>query len=98
MATVSFKIDGHPYKIACADGGEKHVAELANYVDQKARALRESNGFIPEGQLLAMITILLAEEVFQRQKNESGITSEVIEKIETFSEKILALANEMEKS
>ena len=98
MAIVSFKIDGHPYKIACADGGEEHVMELAAYVDQKAHSLRGANGFIPEGQLLAMITILLAEEVFQRQKNESGITSEVIEKIETFSEKILALANEMEKS
>ena len=98
MAVVSFKIDGHSYKIACSDGGEQHVMELASYVDQKARTLRESNGFIPEGQLLAMITILLAEEVFQRQKNESGRISEVVEKIDIFSEKILALANEIEKS
>jgi len=98
MAVVSFKIDGHPYKIACADGGEQHVLELAAYVNQKAGALKGANGFIPEGQLLAMITILLAEEIFQRQKNESGNVSEVAEKIEKFSEKILALANEIEKS
>ena len=98
MAIVSFKIDEHPYKISCADGGEQHVMELATYVNQKAKALKGANGFIPEGQLLAMITILLAEEVFQRQKNESGRESEVVEKIEKFSEKILALANEIEKS
>ncbi|MBO7332368.1 MAG: cell division protein ZapA [Alphaproteobacteria bacterium] len=98
MATVSFKIDGHPYKIACADGGEQHVLELAEYVNQKAKLLKGNNAFIPEGQLLAMITILLAEEVVQSRKNESGITKQLTEKIDFFSEKILMLANKIQKS
>ena len=97
MATVCFKIDGHPYKIACADGGERHVLELAEYVNQKAILLKGSNAFIPEGQLLSMITILLAEEVFQSRKNESGTISQLTEKIDFFSEKILTLANKIQK-
>ena len=45
-----------------------------------------------------MITILLAEEVAQSRKNESGTTKQLTEKIDFFSEKILMLANKIQKS
>ena len=74
MAVVTFKIAGRPYKIACADGQESHILELARFLDTKANALTKNIGFIPEGQLLAMVSILVAEELMH-EKKETGRTS-----------------------
>lgn len=68
MAIVTFKIAGRPYKIACNDGQEAHIQELANFLDAKALALMDKVGFIPEGQLLSMVCILVAEELFSGGK------------------------------
>lgn len=75
MAVVTFKIAGRPYKIACADGQENHILELARFVDGKANALTKNIGFIPEGQLLAMVSILVAEELMHEKKESGRISS-----------------------
>ncbi len=68
MAVVTFKIAGRPYKIACADGQENHILELARFLDSKANTLISNIGFIPEGQLLAMVSILISEELINERK------------------------------
>ena len=75
MAVVTFKIAGRPYKIACADGQENHILELARFLDTKANALTQNIGFIPEGQLLAMVSILVAEELMHEKKESGRISS-----------------------
>lgn len=62
MAIVSLKIGGRYYKFSCNDGQEAHMRELADQLDKRAEALTKSIGFMQEGQLLAMICLLLAEE------------------------------------
>lgn len=75
MAVVTFKIAGRPYKIACADGQENHILELARFLDDKANALTQNIGFIPEGQLLAMVSILVAEELMHLKKGAPTMTN-----------------------
>ena len=60
MAVVSLKIGGRFYKFSCNDGQEAHMRELADQLDKRAEALTKSIGFMQEGQLLAMICLLLA--------------------------------------
>lgn len=69
MAVVSLKIGGRFYKFSCNDGQEAHMKELADGLDNRAEQLLKTVGFMQEGQLLAMICLLLAEEKYALQKN-----------------------------
>ncbi len=62
MAIVSLKIGGRFYKFSCNDGQDGHMRELAEQLDKRAESLSKSIGFMQEGQLLAMMCLLLAEE------------------------------------
>lgn len=70
MAIVSLGIGGRFYKFSCNDGQEVHMRELALMLDKKAEQLTKALGVMPEGQLLAMIALLLAEEMYVAQKKE----------------------------
>ena len=95
MAVVTFKIAGRPYKIACADNQENHILELAEFVDEKANKLLNSVGFIPEAQLLAMVNIIIAQELFK--KTNQGHTDEnsdqIVQIIDSLSTRISDLAD-----
>lgn len=69
MAVVSLKIGGRYYKFSCADGQESYMASLAENLDARAEKLLKTIGFMQEGQLLAMLCLLLAEEKGQVEKN-----------------------------
>ena len=69
MAVVSLKIGGRYYKFSCADGQEGYMSSLAENLDARAEKLLKSIGFMQEGQLLAMLCLLLAEEKSQIEKN-----------------------------
>ena len=99
MAVVTFKIAGRPYKIACADNQENHIMELAQYVDEKANKLLDSVGFIPEAQLLAMVNIIIAQELFSLKKGHGESTSSkeeslhIVQIIDSLSTRISDLAD-----
>ncbi len=104
MAVVSLKIGGRFYKFSCNDGQEAHMRELADGLDKKAEQLLKNIGFMQEGQLLAMICLLLAEEKAQLQKNTeavSGVPVEVqdklVEAISHLAVKINVLAENLEQ-
>lgn len=102
MSVVTLKIAGYSYKIACQDGQEKHILELAEYLNEKGSKLKRSIGYIPENQLLAMVSVLVAQELFaerQEKDNNTGTTidSAQIDIIENLSTKVLELANLLKK-
>lgn len=104
MAVVSLKIGGRFYKFSCNDGQEAHMRELADGLDKKAEQLLKSIGFMHEGQLLAMICLLLAEEKAQLQKSvesASGVPTEIQEQlvkaITNLALKIDVLADSLEQ-
>ena len=72
MAIVNLKIADYSYKISCADGQEKHILALADAMNQKAAKLIQALGYIPEGQLLAMICILTAQEGYQAKATQAS--------------------------
>ena len=62
MAQVDVQINGRYYAVACDDGQEARVRELAAYIDERARGLGGSGS---EPQLLALASIILADEIFE---------------------------------
>ena len=102
MAVVSLKIGGRFYKFSCNDGQEMHMRELAESLDKRAESLTKSIGFMQEGQLLAMICLLLAEEKqhLERSTNSQMLeqaTDQIAQSIQNLALKVGVLAESLEQ-
>ena len=63
MAEISITINGRNYGIACDDGQEKRVQELARYVDFRLREIARAGAASNESHLLVLTSIILADEI-----------------------------------
>jgi len=63
VAQIEVAINGRGYQIACDDGQEAHIAELARYVDRKVAELVSSVGQVGDARLLVMASLLIADEL-----------------------------------
>jgi len=62
MPLVNVMVNGRAYTIACDDGEEGHLKELASHVDAKAREVLASVGQVGDARMLLMAALLLADE------------------------------------
>ncbi|MBQ8750023.1 MAG: cell division protein ZapA [Alphaproteobacteria bacterium] len=108
MAQVTITIDRREYAIACENGEELQIIKLGRMLDEKAKALTGALGHINETQLLAMVGLLIADELVEAKKNvaqnptpaiNSNIATQNISDVElsnideTFSSSIKTLSN-----
>ena len=63
MGQVTITIDKREYAIKCGDGEEAHIIKLSRILDEKAKLLNQSVGLINENMMLAMVGLLLADEL-----------------------------------
>ena len=63
MGQVSIKINDRDYDVACADGEEDHVTQLAAQVSTRVEQLVNSVGQLGEARMLLMACLVLADEV-----------------------------------
>lgn len=68
MAQVIITINYREYPISCDNGQEIQIMKLGRMLDEKAKALTSSLGHINENQLLAMVGLLLADELSELKK------------------------------
>lgn len=64
MGQVNLTIHGHNYGLACDDGQEERLQQLASYVDERMGQIAKAGGASSESHLLMLTSILLADEVF----------------------------------
>jgi cell division protein ZapA len=62
MAELAVTIDGRVYRVACDEGEEVRLGDLAQLVDAKISALRQRFGEIGDQRLIIMAAITLADE------------------------------------
>lgn len=67
MSDVRLKVGGRFYTLACGDGEEERVRELAARVDEKIRAM-ESGVPANEARALLFAAIFLADEIDEARK------------------------------
>jgi len=68
LAQVTVTIAGKIYRMACGDGEEAHLENLATVVDAKIAELRGAFGEIGDQRLTVMAAIALADEVSETRR------------------------------
>lgn len=68
MAQVTVVINSREYAIACENGQEARIMQLAGILEEKAQMLKDISGQINENMLLAMIGILVADDLTEARK------------------------------
>jgi cell division protein ZapA len=77
MPLVNVMVNGRAYTIACDDGEEGHLKELATHVDAKAREVLASVGQVGDARMLLMAALLIADEQHElRGKTVGGSISD----------------------
>ena len=67
MPLVNVMVNARAYTIACDEGEEDHLRELAGRVDQKVKELLGSVGQVGDQRLLLMAALLIADETHEAQ-------------------------------
>jgi cell division protein ZapA len=62
MPLVNVMVNSRAYTIACDEGEEEHLKELAAHVDAKAREVLGSVGQVGDTRMLLMAALLIADE------------------------------------
>jgi cell division protein ZapA len=79
LAQVTVTIAGKIYRMACGDGEEAHLENLAGVVDAKIAELRGAFGEIGDQRLTVMAAIALADEASETRRKlaeiDAGLTN-----------------------
>ncbi len=111
MAEVSINIHGRVFGIACDDGQEARVQELATYIDDKLRSIAQSGAGSNESHLLVLTSLVMADELFDLKAGASNsnagaldgirVTEEdegaIIDSIEQMASRIDSIAGRLQK-
>jgi cell division protein ZapA len=77
MAHVQVTIAGRSYRMACGDGEEGHLLELAAAFDGKIQELRGSFGEIGDMRLHVMAALTMADDLIETRKRIGTLESEI---------------------
>jgi len=77
MAQVTVTIDGKQYRMACDEGQEEHLLDLASRFDKYVGHLKKSFGEIGDHRLSVMAGIMVMDEFSELQKRVKGMESEI---------------------
>lgn len=68
MAHVSVTIDNRKYRLACNEGEEPRLAQLAGLIDGKIAELRKSFGEIGDQRLVVMAALTIADSLVEARE------------------------------
>ena len=63
MSQVNVTINGRQFRMACEDGQEDHVTDLARDLDARIEGLRAKFGEIGDTRLTVMAALTVADEL-----------------------------------
>lgn len=77
MAQVTVHINSRSYSLACEEGEEEHLRELAQYLDSQVTDLKDRFGAIGDSRLLVMASLLIADQFSETLAEVEGLRDEV---------------------
>ncbi len=101
MAQVTITINSREYAVACEDGQEVRIIQLARLLDEKAKLLNLSIGQVNESMVLVLAGLLLADELSELKKGEKTLAaapvdnSRLLEFDASLCEEIKSLKNQI---
>jgi cell division protein ZapA len=72
VADVTIYINGRSYNIACDNGQEGRVVDLASYIDQRLQQISRAGAAYNDAHLMVLTALVLADEVFELREAEEG--------------------------
>ncbi|MDK4738210.1 cell division protein ZapA [Rhizobium sp. CNPSo 3464] len=77
MAQVTVTIDGKAYRMACEEGQEEHLTDLAARFDRYVMHLKSQFGEIGDLRVTVMAGIMIMDEVAELTRRVSGLEAEL---------------------
>jgi cell division protein ZapA len=77
MPQVSVTINGRQFRMACEDGEEEHLAQLAADLDNRISRLRTRFGEIGDTRLTVMAALTLADELSETKEKLQRVEPEL---------------------
>ncbi|MBJ6128171.1 cell division protein ZapA [Microvirga splendida] len=77
MSQVTVTIAGKTYRIACAEGEERHLEGLAASYDARIEEMRATFGQVDDLRLHVMAAIAQADELHEMKRRVSALAEEV---------------------
>ncbi|ENN87324.1 hypothetical protein RHSP_26176 [Rhizobium freirei PRF 81] len=77
MAQVTVTIDGKAYRMACEEGQEDHLTDLATRFDRYVLHLKSQFGEIGDLRLTVMAGIMITDEVAELTRRVSSLEAEL---------------------
>jgi cell division protein ZapA len=77
MSQVNVTINGRQFRMACEDGQEDHLMELARELDVRIESLRAKFGEIGDTRLTVMAALTVADELAEMGKRLKRLEEEM---------------------
>jgi cell division protein ZapA len=77
MSHVTVNINGRQYRMACEDGQEDHLSQLAAGLNERVEQLRGSFGEIGDNRLVVMAALMLGDELSEAKQRIGKLEGEV---------------------
>jgi cell division protein ZapA len=82
MPLVNILVNARTYTVACDEGEEEHLCELAAHLDRKVKEILEKVGQVGDAKLILMAALLVTDDYFdavnvveQRSKQMDNLTA-----------------------
>ncbi|WP_160011327.1 cell division protein ZapA [Rhizobium sp. 18055] len=77
MAQVTVTIDGKAYRMACEEGQEDHLTDLATRFDRYVGHLKDQFGEIGDLRITVMAGIMITDEISELTRRVASLESEL---------------------
>lgn len=97
MAQVTVMIDGKAYRMACEEGQEGHLTDLAAQFDRYVAHLKSQFGEIGDLRLTVMSGIMVMDELTETQRRLKAVESD-LENLKRNRDAVLASSSRTEEN
>ena len=80
MPEVHITIGGRQFEVACQEGEESYLHAAAKMLDDEAQVLSDQVGRMPEGRMLLMAGLLLADKTASVEDRIAEVRAELAER------------------
>lgn len=78
MSQVTVTIAGKVYRMACGEGEEAHLQELARQIDTRMESLKKNFGEIGDQRLTIMAAITIADQLSEANRRNAQLEVELL--------------------
>ena len=96
MPDVLVEIDGKKYRMACEEGQEQHLLDLAERFNRTVLSLKGSFGEIGDNRLVVMAGIAVLDELAEAERRIEGLKQDITE-LTTAGRELTLEAEELEQ-